>query len=165
MLNGLSSGVDFADNFNTKLTIFFQTIYDQELDGQPNIVREKVPFQLCRKAMQEFRSRRIPVSPDSMQELCAKLQAGEYPPAYQCLYQGHCTWDMPALRRRSGRGRSGRSTPLPSVTNIKQGAVIFGDADLIKNISEEAPFFFADATFRCTPRTARVLSLRASQVI
>ena len=115
--------------------------------------------------MQEFRSRRIPVSPDSMQELCAKLQAGEYPPAYQCLYQGHCTWDMPALRRRSGRGRSGRSTPLPSVTKIKQWAVIFGDADLINNISEEATFFFADATFRCTPRTARVLSLRASQVI
>ena len=100
-----------------------------------------------------------------LQELCAKLQAGKYPPAYQGLYQGHCSWDMPAPRRRTGRGRSGRSTPAPAMAKIKQWAVIFGDSDLIKNISEESTFYFADATFRCTPRTAWVLSLRASQVI
>ena len=78
-----SSSIGFADNFNTNLTFSFQTIYDQEMDGQPNSVREKIPFIVARKAMQEFQSRRIPVSPDSMQELCAKLQASEYPPALQ----------------------------------------------------------------------------------
>ena len=51
------------------------------------------------------------------------------------------------------------------MAKIKQWAVIFGDSDLIKNISEESTFYFTDATFRCTLRTAQVLSLLASQVI
>ena len=140
---------------------FFQTIYDQEMEGQPMNVQEKVPFAMARKAMRDFRLRRIPTSPDSMEELCTKLQAGNYPPAYQSLYQGHVSWDMPLPRKK---GRRGTSAPALARAKVKQWAVIFGDADLIRNVTDEATFYFADATFRCTPRAPRVLSLRSSQV-
>ena len=98
----LSKEVILQRIFNTKHTMSFQTIYNQELDSQPNSMHEKIPFQVARKAMQEFHSRWILVSPDSMQEFCTKLQASKFPPAFQGLYQGHCLWDMP-LPRKSRR--------------------------------------------------------------
>ena len=52
----LSKEVILQRIFNTKHTMSFQTICNQELDSQPNSMHEKIPFQVARKAMQEFHS-------------------------------------------------------------------------------------------------------------
>ena len=71
-----------------------------------------------------------------------------------CLFQG-----------KAGGACSGRPAPTSAMAKVKQWAVIFGNSNLIKNITEESTFYFANATFCCTLRTARVLSLCSSQVI
>jgi len=93
--------------------------------------------------MQEARIKTIPACPSDMREIIDGLNEGKFE-AFHDMILGHVTWDN------------------------KQGThygLILGNRKLFEDVAKEATFFFCDATFRITPRQARVLSIRGSQVI
>jgi len=97
----------------------------------------------ARKSMQDARSKKIPPCPVEMRDVIAGFEAGSYE-MYQDMLLGHVTWEQ----RNKGT----------------QYALILGDRKLFKEVTSDSTFYFCDGTFRITPRQARVLSIRGSQV-
>lgn len=116
------------------------------MEKEPQEVAGFLTKDTARKSMQEARSKQIPPCPQEMSDVIAGFEAGLYE-GYQDMMLGHVTWN-------EKRG---------SFTNT-QYALILGNRDLFREVTSEATFFFCDATFRITPRQARVLSIRGSQV-
>jgi len=93
--------------------------------------------------MQEARIKKIPACPIDMKEVIEGLNEGKFE-AFHDMILGHVLWDH------------------------KKGthyAIIIGNRKLFEEVTSEATFFFCDGTFRITPRQARVLSIRGSQVV
>jgi len=100
----------------------------------------------ARKSMQEARSKTIPPCPQDMGEVIKGLEEGKYP-SYNDMVLGHVSWNK----------KMGSST-------FTHYGLILGNRTLFQDVTSDATFFFCDATFRITPRQARVLSIRGSQV-
>lgn len=100
----------------------------------------------ARKSMQEARSKTIPPCPQEMGEVIKGLEEGKYE-AFQDMVLGHVSWNQ----------KKGSET-------VTQYGLIIGNRELFNDVTKDATFFFCDATFRITPRQARVLSMRGSQV-
>ena len=100
--------------------------------------------------MQSARTHAIPSCPVDMAECVAQLEAGALPAKIQSLYLGHVTWTQ---------------TQTKSQKTIEHYGVLLGHKELAEDIIAESTFFFADATFKITPRTARNVSKRGAQVM
>jgi len=98
--------------------------------------------------MCESRTRNIPTCPKDLGAAIEMLRRGECPSAINEIYIDDISWEE-------------RLTPS---TVKNHHALLIGDKELFKRVASEANFFFADATFGCTPQQARTISGRGAQV-
>lgn len=64
----------------------------QELRGETDDVRKLLPYENVRKTLNRSRLSNMPPSPDTLAEFIDKMEANEYPPAFQAMYKGHVSW-------------------------------------------------------------------------
>jgi len=126
----------------------FQSIYNEEIAGEGFDAGEHLSKETARKAMQDARVAAIPPCPEDMGEAVEKLASGTLPAKISGLYLDHVTW-----------------TEKKGARSTTHYGVLLGDRELFKTVTGVSTFTFADATFKITPRTARNVSARGSQVI
>lgn len=128
----------------------FQSIYNQELLNFGPGIAKFLNRENCRKMMSAFRTQKIPVCPDHMDEFVHLLEyENSYPQHYKDMYWGHASY----LERNKD-----------NKVSKQHFAILLGDKKLFQTVTQEATFYFIDGTFRSTPQQARVLSTRGSQV-
>lgn len=102
----------------------------------------------CRKMMQSYRIRKIPACPKDIADAVSNLDQNLYPKEFQDCYWGSVHWDEKRSNKKTKR----------------HFGILLGDQKLFTSVAAESTFFFGDGTFRVTPRQARILSFRGSQV-
>ena len=147
MASGLFRTVFFTSCLNLPLHLF-QSIYNEEISREGFEASALLSKETARKAMYEARVKKIPSCPEDLGEAIKLLEDGEVPADILASYLGHVTWNET------------RSTAQTKTHH----ALLIGDKNLFNTVTSQSNFFFADGTFGCTPRQARSISVRGSQV-
>lgn len=125
----------------------FQSIYNAEIrvdgyDCSAMLSRDK-----ARKAMHESRIKSIPACPEDIGEALQLLDNtdddGTPRAELKKSVLSHCTW-MEKQKRHH--------------------AILLARRDLFNDVQRDSTFYFVDGTFSNTPRQARTISMRGSQV-
>ena len=66
-------------------------IYNEVLRDEPTCVKEDLTFVRAQRAMGRARIKTRPPTPESLEKLVEKFDAGVYPEKYQALYRGSVT--------------------------------------------------------------------------
>ena len=97
--------------------------------------------------MHNARIKNIPACPEDIASAIQLLKDSNCPEEIASTYLGDVTWDQ----------KKGTNT-------ITHHALLLGDKTLFETVTSQSRFYFADGTFGCTPRQARNVSIRGSQV-
>jgi len=129
----------------------FQSIYNDEIGREGFDASALLSKDVARKAMQDARVKKIPPCPEDIAESIKLLKDANCPDDIAKTYLGDVSWQP-------------RKKACDSESPKAQYGLLLGDKDLFENITSQSQFYFADGTFGCTPRQARNVSIRGSQV-
>lgn len=127
----------------------FQSIWCEEVEKAGPNIAQHLDKTKCRKMMQTYRLRKIPTCPKDIADIVSNLEQNVYPREYQECFWAAVHWDEAKHTRKAPK---------------RHFALLLGNKDLFTSVASEATFYFGDGTFRVTPRQARILSFRGSQV-
>ena len=133
----------------SKVFLLLQAIYTAVMSGASAAATAILTYSKAKKCMERARKRNIPSTKENLSEIATNLTAGNvYPPLTQAGFVGAVR--VPNQRRRGPR---------------EQLAIVYGDDEVIQSaITGGTTCVFVDATFRVTPRQARLMSKRGAQV-
>lgn len=106
-------------------------IYDNVLSNYEVAVGAEVSYSKIKSALKRERAKRVPPTPDSVEELLQNFEDGRYEKEYDAMMQGSVS---------------------VKINGEMHHAIILASSKIIEQVTTEATFYFMDGTFKTCPQ-------------